>query len=148
LATRRAIYETVRSLIGVQVIDLVETSKAQIANVAPSSVEAVRRHSMALIAFSESMRADLKTLKDFLMQNLYRHYRVVRMSNKADRIVRELFEAFMNNPRLLPPAALDDTDVRATDEQRAQKVADYIAGMTDRYAIAEYGRIFTAGELT
>ncbi|MFO1436211.1 MAG: deoxyguanosinetriphosphate triphosphohydrolase [Gammaproteobacteria bacterium] len=148
LAARRLIYETVRSLIGVQVIDLVETSKARIIAHAPESVDDVRRHAKPLIAFSDAMRADLKLLKDFLMQNLYRHYRVVRMSNKADRIVRELFDAFMNDPRLLPPAARNQADAHSADAERAQTVADYIAGMTDRYAIAEYGRIFTAGELT
>jgi dGTPase len=135
-------------MIGAQVIDLVETSRRRIEAVAPRNVDAVRAQPQPLIAFSDQLRGELKALKDFLMANLYRHYRVMRMSNKADRVVSELFDVFMNDPRLLPPAARIDTRDSADEAMRAQSVADYIAGMTDRYAIAEHRRIFVAGELT
>ncbi|MGH8246072.1 MAG: deoxyguanosinetriphosphate triphosphohydrolase, partial [Gammaproteobacteria bacterium] len=83
-------------------------------------------------------------LKHFLNQNLYRHYRVQRMSYQAERVVKELFAVFMENARLLPDGVQDR--IRAGDESRvdahrARMIADYIAGMTDRYAIAEYARL-------
>jgi dGTPase len=148
IPVRRAIYETVRAMIGAQVIDLVETSRARIAAAAPATVDEVRGSTQPLMAFSDAQRRDLKSLKDFLMANLYRHFRVVRMSNKADRVVRELFAAFISDPRLLPQAARVDGRDNADESARAQAVADYIAGMTDRYAIAEHRRIFVPGELT
>jgi len=148
LSQRRLAYETVRSMIGAQVTDLVETSRERILAAAPGSIEEVRASSAPLIAFSDPMRSGLKELKDFLMTNLYRHYRVVRMSSKADKIVRELFAAFIGDPRLLPSATQSAAIASSEEAARAQVIADYIAGMTDRYAIAEYGRIFTPGVLT
>jgi dGTPase len=148
LSQRRLAYETVRSMIGDQVTDLVETSRVRLLAAAPASIEEVRRNSAPLIAFSEPMRNGLKELKDFLMTNLYRHYRVMRMSSKADRVVRELFAAFMGDARLLPTGVQSAALASRDDATRAQAIADYIAGMTDRYAIAEYGRIFTPGVLT
>jgi dGTPase len=148
LSQRRLAYETVRSMIGAQVTDLVETSRERLLAAAPGSIEEVRANIAPLIAFSDPMRSGLKELKDFLMTNLYRHYRVVRMSSKADKVVRELFAAFIGDPRLLP-ASTQSAAIASRDEAaRAQVIADYIAGMTDRYAIAEYGRIFTPGVLT
>jgi dGTPase len=148
LSQRRLAYETVRSMIGDQVADLVETSRGRLLAAAPASIEEVRSNSAPLIAFSEPMRNGLKELKDFLMTNLYRHYRVMRMSSKADRVVRELFAAFMGDARLLPTGMQSAALASRDDATRAQAIADYIAGMTDRYAIAEYGRIFTPGVLT
>ncbi|MCC6714924.1 MAG: deoxyguanosinetriphosphate triphosphohydrolase [Gammaproteobacteria bacterium] len=148
VSQRRLAYETVRSMIGAQVTDLVETSRERLLAAAPASIERVRENASPLIAFSDAMRSGLKELKEFLMTNLYRHYRVMRMSTKADRVVRELFAAFMGDPRLLP-AGTQSTAIGSGEEAaRAQVIADYIAGMTDRYAIAEYGRIFTPGVLT
>jgi dGTPase len=148
LSQRRLAYETVRGMIGAQVTDLVETSRGRLLAAAPASIEDVRRNTAALIAFSEPMRTSLKALKDFLMSNLYRHYRVMRMSSKADRVVRDLFAAFMGDPRLLPTSTQSAALACRDDATRAQVIADYVAGMTDRYAIAEYGRIFTPGVLT
>jgi dGTPase len=148
VAQRRLANEIVRSMIGVQVTDLIETSRANISAAAPESIENVRRCAQPLVSFSPALQKDLKILRDFLMTQLYRHYRVVRMSAKANRIVSELFAAFMSDPRLLPQGAQQTAQNADSDQERAQAIADYIAGMTDRYAIAEYGRIFTPGELT
>jgi dGTPase len=90
------------------------------------------------------MRAETTALKRFLHANLYRHYRVNRMRVKASRIVRDLFDAFMAEPVLLPP---DYQAVSGDPARQARKIADYIAGMTDRYAIREHRRIFSLDEL-
>jgi dGTPase len=90
------------------------------------------------------MRAETTQLKRFLHANLYRHYQVNRMRVKASRIVRELFDAFMADPVLLPP---DYQDQSGELTRQARKIADYIAGMTDRYALREYRRIFSIDEL-
>ena len=111
----------------------------------PQDVEAVRRHSAALVAFSDSMREQYVELKRFLRQYLYRHYRVHRMTVKASRTITALFEAFINDPRLMPDEAREKArqqEEELGDAGRARAVADYIAGMTDRYAIAEYERTF------
>jgi dGTPase len=95
-----------------------------------------------LIAFSPDMQRQQGELKQFLRTNLYRHYRVNRMSSKAQRIIRELFAVFVDDPGLMP----GDFEQR-TREDKPRAVADYIAGMTDRYAILEYRRLFTVEEL-
>jgi dGTPase len=138
----------VRRLIGCQVIDLVETSAAGLEAAAPADIDAVRNHGAALIGFSDSMREKNLELKRFLRTRLYRHYRVHRMTAKAARTITELFDAFFADPRLLPDEA--HAQVRSLEERdglagRARAVADYIAGMTDRYAIAEYERTFNPG---
>ena len=145
LHPRRTIHEVVRRLINCQVVDLVETTLGNLDRATPQDVEAVRRHSTALISFSESMRDQNLELKRFLRNNLYRHYRVHRMTSKASRTISALFGAFINDPRLMPDEA--QAKVRMLGEEqgdpgRARAVADYIAGMTDRYAIAEYDRTF------
>ena len=143
LSGRRAIYETLRRLITVLADDLIATSSALLAEAAPADVEAVRA-SAPLIRFSDPVRKDATELKRFLRQNLYRHYQVNRMRVKASRIVRELYEAFDAEPVLLPP---DYQLVEADPAKQARKIADYIAGMTDRYAIREHRRIFSLDEL-
>ena len=141
LGERRAIAETIRRMINTLVMDLTETSLARIAEHAPDSPDAVRA-APALIGFSAEVRAQADALKRFLFDNLYRHYRVLRMTGKARRIVRELFLAFLEEPGLLPP----DHRREGKDEQ-ARAIADYIAGMTDRYAIREHERVFDMGRL-
>jgi dGTPase len=100
------------------------------------------RKAPALVNFSEPMQELNRELKTFLRKQLYRHYRVMRMSAKAQRIVSELFKVFMDDSRLLPPQFL-----QAAELTRARSVADYIAGMTDRYAIREHRRIFAVEEI-
>ena len=145
LAPRRTIHEVVRRLIGCQVIDLVETSQAALASAAPADIDAVRNHDGPLIMFSVSMRERNLELKRYLRNNLYRHYRVHRMTAKAARTLSALFEAFNADIRLLPDDARGQAqrlEAELGEDGRARAVADYIAGMTDRYAIAEYDRVF------
>jgi len=143
LSGRRAIYETLRRLITALADDLIATSSERIAEVAPKHIDDVRA-AAPLIRFSDGMRKDATELKRFLYANLYRHYKVGRMRVKASRIVRELFEAFMAEPALLPP---DYQDKSGDVHKVARKIADYIAGMTDRYAIREHRRLFSLDEL-
>ena len=143
LSGRRAIYETLRRLITALADDLIATSGALLADAQPRSVDEVRA-SAPLIRFSDAMRKDATELKRFLRQNLYRHYQVNRMRVKASRIVRELYQAFTAEPVLLPP----DYQVQSGDEgKQVRMIADYIAGMTDRYAIREHRRIFALEDL-
>ena len=143
LSGRRAIYETLRRLITALADDLIATSSALLKDAAPADIEAVRA-SPPLIRFSDGMRKDATELKRFLRANLYQHYQVNRMRVKASRIVRELYHAFMAEPVLLPP---DYQDQSGDLGKRARKIADYIAGMTDRYAIREHRRLFSLDEL-
>ena len=140
LAERRMIHETVRRMINTLVVDLTEESRRRIADAAPADIDAVRA-APPLAAFSNGMRHEADELKSFLHEQLYRHYRVMRMSTKAGRIVTDLFNAFIEEPRLLPP----DHQKRA-ELDAARAIADYVAGMTDRYAIKEHRRLFAVGD--
>ncbi|MHB1618776.1 MAG: deoxyguanosinetriphosphate triphosphohydrolase [Sulfuricella sp.] len=136
LADRRLIHETVRRMINTLALDLIGQSTQNIDAAAPRSIEEVREVA-PLIAFSPAIHEEQQELKRFLRTQLYRHYRVMRMSSKARRIIREMFLAFLDDIRLLPPQFQDKAEL---DKPRA--IADYIAGMTDRYAIREYRRLF------
>ena len=126
-------------MINTLVLDLTETTRQAIAEQAPQRVDDVR-HAPPLAGFSPAMRQQADALKRFLMGNLYRHYRVMRMTAKARRIVRELFSAFLDDPRLL------SGEYRRDDRAaQARAIADYIAGMTDRYAIREHDQLFRMG---
>lgn len=143
LAGRRAIYETLRRLITALADNLIATSQERIAQHAPDSMDDVRA-APPLIRFSDQMRKDATELKRFLHENLYRHYKVNRMRVKASRMVRELYQAFTADPALLPP---DYRTERGDASAQARRIADYIAGMTDRYAIAEHRRIYSLEDL-
>jgi len=150
LPQRQVIYQVVRHLIEQLVADLIESSRAAIEESGVADPDEVRALSEPLIRFSEPVRRDLRHLKGFLFKNLYRHHRVYRMAAKSKRVIRALFEAFFDDPALLPP----QQQARATAMEethglsgRARAVADYIAGMTDRFAIAEYGRLFDPQQL-
>ena len=136
LVERRMIHETVRRMINTLVVDLTEESRRRIAGAAPGDIDAVRA-APTLAAFSAAMRAEADELKSFLHDHLYRHYRVMRMSTKARRIVTDLFNAFVEEPRLLP-----SDHQKRVDGAAARAIADYVAGMTDRYAIKEHRRLF------
>jgi dGTPase len=137
---RRRINETVRRMINALVLDLIAQGQANIAAVVPQSIEDVRR-APPLIAYSEAARRDSLELKRFLRDNLYQHYLVQRMSTKGRRIIRELFRSFMDDARLLPPQYQAKAEA-----DRARAVADYVSGMTDRYAMREHRRLFTVEE--
>jgi dGTPase len=140
LAARRLRHETVRRMIDTLVSDLIRTSAENIRRYAPGTIEDVRQ-APPLIAFSPRIREESQELKRFLHENLYRHYRVVRMSTKARRIVTELFAALLSDTRLLPPEFQEQAGKGAP-----RAIADYIAGMTDRYAILEHRRLFAIEE--
>ena len=134
---RRLVHETVRRMIDTLVTDLIRQSASSIRECDPQCLDDVRK-APAMIRFSERIRLEQTELKRFLHANLYRHYRVSRMSSKARRIITDLFQAFLAEPGLLPP----EFQARAeADTPRA--IADYIAGMTDRYAIVEHRRLFS-----
>ncbi len=138
---RRQVAETVRRMINELVLDLTRASADRIAQAAPRSVDDARA-AEPLIAFSDEVRERSSALKRFLFDNLYRHYQVVRMTSKAARIVAELFAAFDADPRLLPT----EHRRKADERDRHRVIADYIAGMTDRYAIKEHRRLFAVDE--
>jgi dGTPase len=140
LAGRRLVHETVRRMIDTLVNDLISASTALIEKRAPRALAEVRA-APPLIAFSASLGEEQRELKRFLHEHLYRHYRVARMASKARRIVTDLFEALIAEPQLLPP----EFQTRANDD-KARAIADYIAGMTDRYAIREHRRLFAIEE--
>ena len=149
LSGRRVVHETIRAMINRQATDLLDTSRAAIDAARPGSVDAVRGHRTALIRFSEPMLEQHRELKQLLRKELYRHYRVFRMSMKAQRIVKDLFDVFFDTPRSLPHDTQRRIEERGGNEsERARLVADYVAGMTDRFAIAEYGRLFNVDALT
>ena len=143
ISGRRAINETVRRMINALVVDLIETSRANIAKANIQSIADVR-NAPPLIGFSAAMKEEAQTLKRFLRKNLYQHYQVNRMTSKARRIVTDLFDIFLAGPQLLPPDyQLEDASLTA----QARRVADYIAGMTDRYAMREYRKLFAVDEI-
>ncbi len=149
LPERRLIPEIIRAMVDRQVTDLVSTSRRRLAEAKPCDIGEVRAAPGPLIGMSEEMYEHHLGLKRFLRSHLYRHYRVHRMSLKSAKIVTDLFEAFFDDPRTLPPDEAGHDSAELSDRRhRARVVADYIAGMTDRYAIAEHGRIFRADLLT
>ncbi|EXI85762.1 MAG: Deoxyguanosinetriphosphate triphosphohydrolase [Candidatus Accumulibacter regalis] len=137
---RRLIHETIRRMINAQVCDLIETTAAKIRQHAPRDL-AEARSGPALVAFSDESFQAQRQMKHFLRTQLYQHYQVLRMASKARRIVSDLFAAFSSDPRMLPPQYQ-----LAGEGDQARQVADYIAGMTDRYAIKEHRRLFAVGE--
>ncbi len=141
IGERRMVHETVRRMINALVVDLIAESVRRIAGVAPASVDDVRA-APPLVAFSAPVRAEADALKVFLRDHLYRHYQVMRMTEKARRVLRELFRAFHDEPRLLP-----DDHRRRAERDGPRAIADYVAGMTDRYAIKEHRRLFAVGEV-
>ncbi len=140
---RRLIHETVRRMINSQVIDLTQQSLCNIRSAMPKHIDEVR-FSPPLIAFSPEMREAQHELKQFLRTRLYQHYKVTRMSVKARRIVSDLFHAFTQDNRLLPIQFQEKVE-KGSDIMRV--TADYIAGMTDRYAIREHRRLFAVEEI-
>jgi dGTPase len=150
LAGRRMIYEVLRRMINHLVSDLIDASAARLGASGVLSIAEVRAQPKPLIGFSDATRESNHQLKTFLREELYKHYKVRRMTAKARRIVRDLFDAFFNDPALMPDEheARTRLDLVRGPAGRARAVADYIAGMTDRYAILEHSRLFDASERT
>ena len=151
LAERRLLHEVIRRMINFVVIDLIRTTQSRLAEAAPRSIDDIRRRAKPLAAMSEEVRAEHLELKKFLNEHVYRHHKVQRMTSKARRVITQLFEAFLNDENLLPPEhrQIAGSNGRASSEtSRARAVADYNAGMTDRYAILEHRRLFDPAERT
>jgi dGTPase len=149
LSSRRQIHEIVRRMISHQITDLVDTTRHNIQDAAPADIEDIRARMTPLVQFSPTMQALHTELKQFLRTHLYRHYRVYRMSIKMQTVMREIFAAYMHDPLLLPEDYLERISnsetpglPAAVEHRQARVVADYIAGMTDRYALAEHDRLF------
>ncbi|HMV92831.1 MAG TPA: deoxyguanosinetriphosphate triphosphohydrolase [Thauera aminoaromatica] len=141
LSGRKLINETVRRMIHLMVIDLIEQTRANIAAEGVATLADVHA-APRLVAYSDPLLPRLRELKVFLRDKLYRHYQVLRMTNKARRIVGDLFAAFMDDPHILPPQYQ-----AMAREDKPRAIADYIAGMTDRYAMKEHRRLFAVGEI-
>ena len=133
-------YQGVRQLIDWMATDLVETVLGRIQREGIDSLAGVRAIKPRLVEFSPAMSARHQQLKTFLYERLYTHHRVTRMTQKADRILTALFEVYMQEPRQLPPRVLRRAEAAGEGVPRA--IADYIAGMTDRFAIEEYKKLF------
>jgi dGTPase len=142
---RRLVHEVVRRMISHVVSDLIETTTAHLRTAAPANVEDVRKAPGALVKFSDAVAAEHLELKQYLRDHVYRHYRVLRMTSKADAVISSLFTTFFSRPELLPTEhqqIATQMEANSGDAGRARAVADYIAGMTDRYAIVEHERLF------
>jgi len=143
----RMVHEIVRKLINVMVTDLLAETRERLSNVRPKSAADVRMAREPLVGFGEQVRQDDAELKSFLFSRMYRHYKLNRMASKARRVVTDLFELFMAEPNCLP-TRWQSSELLADEDQRARLVADYIAGMTDRYAMLEHKRLFDMDEKT
>jgi len=151
LSGRRQVYEIVRRMINHLVSDLIEASASRLEASGVRSIADVRSQPGPLIGFSDATRDSNYALKTFLREHVYKHYKVRRMTAKARRVVRELFDVFFSDPTLMPDehrATGTRLELAQGPGGRARAVADYIAGMTDRYAILEHRRLFDPGERT
>lgn len=151
ISGKRAISETIRRMINTLIVDLIETSTQRIADSQPKTIDDVRQ-SHSMIAFSDVLAKDAKALKHFLHEHLYRHYLVNRMSHKAKNTITELFDVLKGNPNLLPPdyhVHLKENGVSDDNvgQKQVRKIADYIAGMTDRFAIREHKKLYLIEEV-
>ena len=141
LERSRLIHESIRRMIDRMASDLIEETRRRAAEARVANPADVRALGAPLVGFSEAMRAHDKALKAFLFERMYRHYRVNRMSSKARRIVRELFDLFHREPECLP-GEWRQLAGAPQSTTTARVVADYIAGMTDRFALDEHSRLF------
>jgi dGTPase len=142
LSRNRIIREAVRRLIGYWIHDLLTETKANIAKFKPETADDVRALGQPLVVFSERMEQDIAALRAFLMNNLYKHYRVNRTRSKSSRALRQLFDVFLETPDLLPPGE-QALIASGSTANVARVVCDYMAGMTDTFAIEEYKRLFS-----
>ena len=141
--TSRGIYELTRAMITIMISDCVAETRQRLRELAPEGPDDIREAGQPVVAFSDQVAGDMGDLKAFLFQRVYRHERVLHIMGDAERVVEELFMRYLSEPALLPAAwqaYLDGLDGR----RLARFVADFVAGMTDRLAIAEHRRLFDA----
>ena len=137
----RTVHEVVRRTIGMMVEDILAEAKRRLADAGPKSADDIRALKQPVVAFSDAMAKNDRELKEFLFPHMYRHYKLNRMTSKARRVVRDLFELFLAEPETLPSEWQAGT-TGPGEAGTARQVADYIAGLTDRYALDEHRRLF------
>ena len=142
LEALRRRHEALRRVFGLMVEDALAESGHRLEALAPASMAEVQALDQQVITFSGRMAGDIETIKAFLFRRMYRHYKVRRMRNKAARVVRDLFDIFHNDSGLMPEEWSAAAAEAGSEELRARIVADYIAGMTDRFALEEH-RVLT-----
>ncbi|MCA9959830.1 MAG: deoxyguanosinetriphosphate triphosphohydrolase [Chloroflexota bacterium] len=135
-------HEIIRELIGRSVTDVLQNTAVNLSKQQLDSPEKLQLHSENVVGYSPEFGVKIKALKAFLYQRMYRHYRLVRMQTKAERFISEIFTAYMKEPEMLP----EPTQQRLTDIPLPRVITDYIAGMTDRYALQEWERLFVPYE--
>ncbi len=131
-------HRMIRQLIGLVVTDMIEATDQRLKESAVKSPLDIQKLKTNLVGFSEDMERRNRELKDFLYKNMYNHYRVVRMAVKAERVITDLFNAYKSEPAMLPETAHKSIDKRELE----RTICDYIAGMTDRFAIEEHQKLF------
>ena len=137
--SKQILHSVIREMLNYFIVDLIRSSQARLSEIAPGSLNVVRAQKQPIITFSDDAQAQHFSLKRLLRNNLYHHERVIENALRAGLMVKELFGTFLADPQLLPP----DRQVEKSDpSQCARCIADYVAGMTDRFAIAEHRRIF------
>ena len=135
------IAEAVSALIGVMVGDVMAETRQRLSALNPQSSDDVRHHSAPVVAFSDDLSDDVLALRTFLHTRMYRHHKINEVRSAAKRVVRELFALYRDEPEVLPPAWFARQEGESL-EKRKRVICDYIAGMTDRYAIQEHRRLF------
>jgi dGTPase len=137
----RLLYESIRRLITWMIVDAVGESERRLARLAPRRADDVRHAPQAVVAFSDAMQADLDQLRTFLFARVYREHRIARIMGEAEGVVRDLFARYRDEPAAMPVEWGGSAPARDSDAF-ARHIADFIAGMTDRYALAEHRRLF------
>lgn len=135
-------HELIRELVGWSITDIVATTAAKIEKYQLDTPEKIQLHSENIANYSAELQPKIKQLKAFLFQKMYRHYRLVRMQDRAERFISDLFAAYIKEPHMLPPKTQEQLQHRSVH----RVVTDYIAGMTDRYALDEWQRLFSPYE--
>jgi len=139
----RLMYEAVREVLGLMVDDVLATTRKNLAALKPKNAGDIRHAQQATVAFSIEMSNNIKILHEFLHVRMYRHENVNETCAKARTVVRDLFDTYSKKPYSLPPSWHEAVNTCKDDASKARMIADYIAGMTDRYALKEHRRIFS-----
>jgi dGTPase len=145
IAEHYLVQETIREMIGAMVQDVLAESRRRLQSIKAGSPDDIRMAKTAVVGFSPHMNEQVEELRSFLFDRMYHHYTVMRMRSKAERVINDLFYAFLDRYNLLPDhwqRRVEEAGGTLEDIQRARIVCDYIAGMTDRYAIREHERLF------
>ena len=138
---RRLLYETIRRMLSAQVYDVISTTRQRIADAGVQHVDEVRACTQRLVSFSVSMQTQSQALKHFLFHQLYRHEQVVQTMDAARQVVRDLFDAYMRQPQTMQPRYAQRAQQAGSMAEQARSVADFVAGMTDRYAAKEHEQL-------